>query len=210
MATFFHVYTQQESPQSREAERTWFSPASRGDHCCIKTYTDKPRKLSQSCPSQYPSLKTFLRRPHITVTVLKDQSDLAVQCTNHYPASWAPANPKRCASPNRVAPYNCLAYLPSLSRATTVPKGLKINDRYACRLKPLYLCSAVGITCSHSIAIHSPQLLFLCASYKQLKCCWISKHWEETSEQFVWPQFQNFWQTVISKTSGEKWQKPKL
>lgn len=191
MGAFFHLYTQQGGSQSREAERTWFSPANRRSMVPLKSVlTNEGNFLS--CPRQYPSLKKFPRRPHITVTVLKDHSDLAVWCTNHYPASWAPANPKRCASPNRVAPYNCLAYLPSLSWATMVPKGLKINDRYACRLKPLYLCSAVCITCSHSIAIHSPQLWFLCASYKQLKCCWISKHWEETSEQFVWPQFQNF------------------
>lgn len=197
MATFFHLYTQQEGPQTREAERTWFSPTSRREHCCIKIYTDKPRKCSQSCPSKYPSLKKFPRRPH-TTSDCPEGSVLALQCTNHYPASWAPANPKRCASPNRAAPCNCLAYLPSLSWATTVPKSLKIKDRYACRLKPVYLCSAMCITCSHSTTSHSPRLWFLCASYKQLKCCWISKHWEETSEQFVWPQFQNFWQAVVT------------
>lgn len=41
-------------------------PSKQGEHCCIKIYTDKPRKLSQSCPSKYPSLKKFPRSPHIT------------------------------------------------------------------------------------------------------------------------------------------------
>lgn len=63
MATFFHLYTQQEAPQSREAERMWFFPASTREDCSIKIFTDQGNFLSL-VPANIPVLRISQKAPH--------------------------------------------------------------------------------------------------------------------------------------------------
>lgn len=115
LSFFFHLHTQEEVPQAREAERTWFSPAGRKKHGCIKIYTDQPRQnFHKLIPANISVLRSFPSVP-ILMSVLQGSVRLGtVTHSVHYAASWVAANPEGHASPNIAAPFNCLAYLPSL------------------------------------------------------------------------------------------------
>lgn len=80
----------------------------------LKSILTNPGNFHKLIPANAPVLRSFPGVP-ILISVLQGSVGLGtIMHTAHYTASWVAANPKRHASPNIAAPFNCLAYLPSL------------------------------------------------------------------------------------------------